>query len=277
MLERHEGKVKENDGIIYILVESVYSMDGDFVQLEELVPISKKYNAYIILDEAHSSGIFGTEWVIRDKPLSKKEAQKEINTIEEMDAMEFESMNQTHWQRGQLGAGYAVQKGFEDQIFARIHTFGKAFGVHGACVAGPQVLIDYLTNFSRAFVYTTMMPPHAVIAISESIKFMPLVRKTELAKFWKVVIYWLFYTQRFEDESISNNFGPIQTIKCNGHEAALKLANFLQGEGIAVKPILSPTVAEGQERIRICLHAFNTQAELEQLTNLYLQYLKQQG
>lgn len=52
---------KHKDQTIYIAVESLYSMDGDFCPLAKLVELTKKYNAYLIVDEAHSCGVFGEQ------------------------------------------------------------------------------------------------------------------------------------------------------------------------------------------------------------------------
>ncbi len=54
-----EDKIKNAKGNVFVAVESIYSMDGDKVSLRELVEICKKYNAALIVDEAHASGIFG--------------------------------------------------------------------------------------------------------------------------------------------------------------------------------------------------------------------------
>ncbi|MGI9542769.1 MAG: aminotransferase class I/II-fold pyridoxal phosphate-dependent enzyme, partial [Cyclobacteriaceae bacterium] len=66
---------------------------------------------------------------------------------------------------GKGGAGFVVAKEMEQQVLARVHTFGKALGVHGASVAGPSWLIDYLINFARPFIYTTALPLHSLVAI----------------------------------------------------------------------------------------------------------------
>ena len=66
---------------------------------------------------------------------------------------------------GPNGQGLVVALGLQDRVFARIHTFGKALGVHGAAVVGPAILREYLINFARTFIYTTALPPHSLVAI----------------------------------------------------------------------------------------------------------------
>src|SRR5204863_9853822 len=99
-------------------------MDGDECPLQELTALAKKYEASIILDEAHSTGV-----------------------------------------TGENGSGLAVSMGLQNKIDIRIYTFGKAMGIHGACVTGTKKLKEYLINFSRPFIYTTALPPHNLASI----------------------------------------------------------------------------------------------------------------
>ncbi|HEX8039786.1 MAG TPA: aminotransferase class I/II-fold pyridoxal phosphate-dependent enzyme, partial [Chryseosolibacter sp.] len=119
-----ESKLRSSTGKRFIAVESIYSMDGDECPLKELNDLAHKYEAAIILDEAHSTGV-----------------------------------------RGPQGAGVSVEQNLHHEIFARIYTFGKGMGVHGACVAGSGTLIEYLVNFARPFIYTTALPQHGIVSI----------------------------------------------------------------------------------------------------------------
>ena len=66
---------------------------------------------------------------------------------------------------GDKGEGLVQQLGLQDQVFARIMTFGKGLGCHGAAIVGSQELKDYLINFARSFIYTTGLSPHSVATI----------------------------------------------------------------------------------------------------------------
>ena len=126
-------------GQIFVAVESVYSMDGDMAPLTDLVDICEKYGAALLVDEAHATGVYGSG------------------------------------PSGQGGEGLVVALGLQDRVFARVHTFGKALGVHGATIVGPAVLRQYLINFARPFIYTTALPPHSLLAMSVCAR----IRKTE--------------------------------------------------------------------------------------------------
>ncbi|MBC7388379.1 MAG: 8-amino-7-oxononanoate synthase [Opitutaceae bacterium] len=220
-LESLEKKIKKAKGQVYIAVESVYSMDGDFAPLKELAALSNKYNAILIVDEAHSTGIFGKN-----------------------------------------GSGLVCELSLEDQIPIRIHTFGKAMGCHGAVVVGSQVLKDYLVNFARPFIFTTAMSLHSVLSIHEAYKFISQNHhlqcdiKNRVHKF-----------NNLNSSSLSKaiSHSPIQIIIIPGNEEVRKSAILLQNNGFDIRPILSPTVKKGSERLRICLHTFNSDEEIDKL------------
>ena len=213
-----ESKIKLASGKIFIAVESIYSMDGDQCPLEELVALSEKYGASIILDEAHSTGLLGKD-----------------------------------------GAGLSVSLGLEEKIDVRIYTFGKGMGIHGACVAGSSTLKDYLINFARPFVYTTALPPHSLVSIECAFDF--LHQNINLQKvLTEKVEHFLHELEAVGETSTSRS--SIQSIQIGGNERTKKVANDLQQKGFDVRSILSPTVPKETERLRICLHVFNTEKEI---------------
>jgi 8-amino-7-oxononanoate synthase len=67
---------------------------------------------------------------------------------------------------------------------------------------------------------------------------------------------------------------PIQCLIIPGTDQVKDLAQQLQENGFDVRPILSPTVPKGKERLRICLHAFNTEIDIGRLTNAIGRYLQ---
>jgi len=217
-----EERLKRAQGNIFIAVESIYSMDGDQCPLEELITLAEKYNATIILDEAHSTGIMGKD-----------------------------------------GAGFAVSQELENKIPIRVYTFGKAMGVHGACVVGSKTLIDYLINFARPFIFTTALAPHSIASIDCSFEY--LATRTDLQQLLKDCIkHFNEASSNLKFQKLSSNT-QIQGIVIPGNEAIKKVAEALQRNGFDVRPILSPTVAKGSERLRICLHTFNSPEEITQL------------
>ena len=156
-------------------------------------------------------------------------------------------------------------------LLARVVTFGKAIGCHGATVLGRTDLKDYLINFCKPFIYTTGLSPHSVATIMASHQsFSP----TETNKLYENIQY---FKKVVEEYKLAHQFlastTAIQGLLVGSNDKTKKLSNSLQELGFAVKPILSPTVSVGTERIRICLHSFNTKEEIKELILRISEYL----
>jgi 8-amino-7-oxononanoate synthase len=212
---------------IYIVTESVFSMDGDAPNLEELVAISNKYNCYLVVDEAHALGVFGNS-----------------------------------------GEGLIQLLGLQDPIFARIITFGKGLGCHGAAILGSQKLVDYLVNFARSFIYTTGLSPHSVATILVAYQHLQ-TEKEALQKLRENIIH---FNQEKKQLGLNPLFvrskSAIQSAIIPGNKKVKTIASQLQEKGFDVKAILSPTVPEGQERLRFCLHSYNSKEEISEVLQL---------
>jgi 8-amino-7-oxononanoate synthase len=220
-LEHLEERLKIAEGIIYVAVESVYSMDGDFAPLRKLAELCRKYKANLIVDEAHATGI----------------------TVNE-------------------GKGRVQELKLEKEVFARVHTFGKAMGCHGAVVLGSRLLRDFLINFSRPFIYTTALPLKSLAAIRQSYQ---LLQENEalIAKLRKRIMLFKKSISVKALPFLIESESAIQCIVVSGNENVKKMAASLQERGFDVRPILNPTVPKGKERLRICIHAYNTDAEVK--------------
>jgi len=219
-LSNLEDKLKQAKGICYVGIESVYSMDGDTPPIREIAELAEKYNANLIIDEAHAVGLHG------------------------------------------LGL---VDKDLQDRVFARVVTFGKALGCHGAIVLGSDLLRQYLINFARSFIYTTALSPHAIASIKMAYQYLwQSANEIEKLKSNIQLFKQCVSNNRY---LLINSDSAIQCILLNSNERAKKVAIELQNAGLDVRPILSPTVSAGSERIRICLHSFNTENEIIVLTD----------
>ena len=214
----------------YIVTESVFSMDGDCPNLEELIKVSEKHNCLLVIDEAHSLGVFG-----------------------------------------ELGQGLVQEYQMQNRIFARIVTFGKGLGCHGAAVLGGQNLKDYLVNFARSFIYSTGLSPHSVATIF--IAYNHLMKdKTQVQKLKENIIY---FNQQKNLLGLKPLFvrskSAIQSAIIPGNEKVKQIAEIIQENGFNVKAILSPTVPEGQERLRVCLHSYDDKKNIDAILNVLLQ------
>jgi 8-amino-7-oxononanoate synthase len=163
---------------------------------------------------------------------------------------------------GQKGEGLVQSLGLENEIFARIMTFGKGLGGHGAAVLCSNDLKKYLINFARSLIYTTALSPHAVASILTSYQFLEN-SENEIQKLKNNII---FFNQLKMQLGLKQLFvyskSAIQCAIIPGNKNIKHIAKQLQQSGFDVRPILSPTVPEGQERLRFCLHSYNSEVEI---------------
>ena len=225
VIERNRNRDGKSE--MYVVTESVFSMDGDSPDLKSMAALCRDFSSYLVVDEAHATGIFGCG---RDK-------------ISEL--------------------------GLEEQVFARLITFGKAIGCHGAAILGSESLKQYLINFARSFIYTTALPPHTVASVLGSYSYLQENDNALSSQLFGNIDFFKKETQRLQ---ISEHFvvsdSAIQCAIVPGNEHVKAIANKLKNTGFDVKPILSPTVHEGQERLRFCLHVFNEKEDISQVLTL---------
>lgn len=164
---------------------------------------------------------------------------------------------------GPKGAGSVVAAGLEDRVFARVCTFGKALGLHGAAVLGSNNLRSYLVNFARSFIYSTAPPPHAVESVRAVYGLLPGFDGLRQQLEERIQ----YFRQRVAQSSFDwvDSSTAIQSVIVPGNENVRRLAARLQAANLNVVQILAPTVPAGTERLRITLHAYNTDAQVDQL------------
>ena len=171
------------------------------------------------------------------------------------------------------GKGLVQLLGCEKDVFARVHTFGKALGCHGAIVLGSSLLRNFLINYSRSFIYTTALPIKSLIAINQAYLLLEKSERlihdlhTKIALFKNTLNTYTFI-------ELIESTSPIQCIINSGNSEVKKVALHLQKKGFDIRPILSPTVPKGKERLRICLHTFNNEEELQTLIKSMVNYFK---
>lgn len=222
------------DTEIYIATESIFSMDGDSPDLKSFAEFCSTNDYHFIIDEAHATGVLGKN-----------------------------------------GTGLVQESGLENQVFARIVTFGKALGCHGAAVLGGKNLIDYLINFARSFIYTTALPPHSIAIVISALKFLDSAngdeRRIELKKNID------FFKTQIEKYELCDKFLPsdsaIQCCLVSGNDQVKSVARQLQENGFDVKAIMPPTVSEGKERLRFCLHSYNSEEEMSKCLTILAKFI----
>lgn len=163
---------------------------------------------------------------------------------------------------GKKGQGLVHELGLQENVFARVSTFGKALGCHGAIVLGSDELRSYLINFARSFIYSTALPFHSLKTIQKAFEELKKSQQ-EKEQLFKNISH--FHSVFNDVKGISKNQHPIQSVMVVGNKNTVDLANKIVDKGFAVKSILSPTVPKETERIRINLHVYNTFEEINAL------------
>ncbi len=165
---------------------------------------------------------------------------------------------------GNKGEGLVCKYNLQNNVYACVYTFGKALGLHGAVVTGSKVLRDHLINNARSFIYATALPPHTYLQIQEAYTLLPLADRNAL---YELINYFRDAVKNIKDVTFTDSHSPIQAIIIGDNFKAKALAEKLANKNIYAKAIVSPTVPVGTERLRICLHTFNTTKQIDVLVN----------
>ena len=215
-------------GQTYLVTESLFSMDGDIAPLDRYVELVERHNAALIVDDAHATGVYGQA----------------------------------------RSSGLVEQFGVEDRVLAVVTTFGKALGAAGACVSGSRVLIDYLINHARAFIFSTASLPlqgHVVHVALDLLTEEPWRREQLHRRADRL-------RQRLRAGGLDclASQGPIVPVVLGVNERALDVAARVCARGFDVRAIRPPTVAPGTSRLRISAHADHTEAEIDAVSDAVL-------
>ncbi len=219
---------------ILIVTESVFSMDGDHAPLREIAALKEKYGAWLMVDEAHATGLYGAN-----------------------------------------RRGLAEELGVSGQIEVQMGTLGKALGASGGYICGSRVLIDYLTNRARSFIFSTAPIPAAVAAATAGIQ---LTRSPEGERrcrtLWQRVaecrtvvapvsrIFGREYGDRRDPSPTPSTILPLIIGK---ESDAVAAATALRNQNIFVPAIRYPAVARGAARLRITLTAAHSSEDVRSL------------
>lgn len=219
-----------SDANILILVESIYSMDGDTAPLADLVALKEQYDAWLLVDEAHASGIVGP-----------------------------------------AGRGLLAENGLAPKADLQMGTLSKALGSGGGYVAGSQVLIDFLVNSARSFIFSTAPPPAVAAASLAAIELVQDEEGERLReRLWSNVRRFLdlaaekWLPPHFHDGALPSAIVPLLI----GDEgAALDLAAKLLDQDLLVPAIRYPTVPRGKARLRVTFSAAHQPEQIDQLAS----------
>ncbi|KAJ3507405.1 hypothetical protein NLJ89_g6325 [Agrocybe chaxingu] len=240
---REERKgLAAGENSVFLAVESLYSMDGTFAPLAEIVDLLDEVfparNGYLVVDEAHSTGIYGPQ-----------------------------------------GRGRVAMLGLEDRVLARLHTFGKALAATGAVLLTNTLVRDYLLNYARSLIYTTSLSYANIIAGDCSFDMLTNGTAQHLSK--RLLDLSAYFTDTLRPLLESRQIPP-SLVSLPSHLSQVShqdpspiipimtphprpLSAYLLALGMNARPITWPTVPKGKDRVRVCLHTGNTKEDMDRL------------
>lgn len=205
-----------------VVVDAVFSMDGDHAPLPELLALCERHDAWLYLDDAHGFGVLGKQ-----------------------------------------GRGALDHFALSAPRIIYMATLGKAAGVSGAFVAAEKLVIEYLIQHARTYVYTTATPPALAAAALAAIKVMQQDSERH-ARLHELIAY-LKQHLRLRKWSLMSSDTAIQPLLVGDNQASVRLSEYLRDKGILVPAIRPPTVPAGTARLRISLSAEHTMDDLKRL------------
>ncbi len=229
-LEAHEN----NSAGKLIVSDGVFSMEGDIVKLPGLLELARKYNARVMIDDAHSCGVLG-----------------------------------------KFGRGTGEHFNMENGIDLVMGTFSKSFASIGGFIAGEKKVINYIKHHARSFIFSASMPPSAVATVSKALDI--LIEEPErLAQLWKNTHKMKKgFTEMGFDTGVSET--PIIPIVLGDDLKAFYFWKLLFENGIFTNPVVSPAVEPGNALLRTSYMATHTDAELDQVLEMFNQLGKKFG
>ena len=217
-----------NEGLRMIVTDGVFSMDGDVAPLSQVLNAAERYNALVMVDDAHGFGCLGTHGG------GIVEAAQELGAVVD-----------------------------EKRLPVLMGTLGKAFGTAGAFVAGSNELIETLIQFSRPYIYTTALPAALAVATSASLQ---IVRNESWRREHLHSLVHQFRRGATElGLELLNSPTQIQALMLHTPERALAASQALEQQGILVTAIRPPTVPPGTARLRVTFSAAHTERDVDQL------------
>jgi len=206
---------------VLVITESIFSMDGDAAPLKEIVALKEKYGAWLMVDEAHATGVLGKQ-----------------------------------------GRGLADALGISGQIEIQMGTLGKALGASGGFICGSRMLIDYLVNRARSFIFSTAPAPASAAAATAGIQMARSAQGDVLRDQLRG------HVQHFKSQ-ISNigiaTEGAIIPVILGDENRTLSAAGQLREQNIYIPAVRYPTVGRGAARLRIALTAAHSDSNIASL------------
>jgi 5-aminolevulinate synthase len=208
-----------------IVFESLYSMHGDIAPVGKIAALARRHNAMTYIDEVHAVGLYGPH-----------------------------------------GGGIAERDGVMDEIDVIEGTLAKGFGTLGGYIAAKAPIIDAVRSHAPAFIFTTALPPAVAAAATAAIRFLKQNEGEDLRALHQRQAMLTKHALSAAGLPVMPNPSHIVPVHVGDPELCKRATDILLDRyGIYIQPINYPTVARGQERLRITPSPLHTDAHIAHL------------
>jgi glycine C-acetyltransferase len=204
-----------------VMTDGVFSMEGSIAPLPEMIEVAHEYGAFVVVDDSHGTGVLG-----------------------------------------KTGRGTPEELGVFGKIDAYTSTLGKALGgSHGGFTTGPKVLIDYLRQRSRPYLFSNTLPPAVVMGSLAAIDLVQ--RDTTLVD--RLRENTRYFREQLTTRGVHLREGvtPIVPILIGDTAKAIAMSQELLKRGVYVSGFGFPVVPQGQARLRCQISAAHTREHLD--------------
>jgi 8-amino-7-oxononanoate synthase len=208
-----------------IVSDSVFSMDGDVAPVRDLLRLAERFDALLVLDEAHATGVLGEQG------------------------------------RGVTDGLTAAER--RSARLIKVGTLSKALGSQGGFVCGSRRLVAFLVNHARPYIFSTALAPPAAAAARAALRV--IIDEPERREGLGRLAEHLRCELRALGWDVGGSRCQIVPVLVGDSRRAVALARRLEGEGLLVPAIRPPSVPAGTSRLRISLTAGHTAADVEKL------------
>ncbi len=212
-----------------VVVDAVFSMDGDIINLPEVIRLCRKFKALLMIDEAHSLGVLG----------------KKGHGIEE-----------------HFGIDPA-----ENLIDIRMGTLSKTIPSIGGYIAGSTKLVNYLKHTIRPFIFSAALPPPSAAAAKTAFEVIE-DEPWRVEKLHKNTDYFLKTLKSRGFDTLKSQTAIVPII-IGDEGKALEMTRLARNEGIFIVPILPPAVQPNTTRIRATVTAGHSLQEIDRAINTF--------
>jgi 8-amino-7-oxononanoate synthase len=240
-----------NDGGYYSMAEFKRFAHNDVAALEKLLKASTAKHKLIAVD-----AVFSMDGDIAPIPAY-------LRLCEQYDAYLYVDDAHGFGVLGEHGRGSLSHFNLSSPRIIYMATLGKAAGVAGAFVAGQQVVIDYLIQTARSYVYSTPAPPALSATLSASINL--IENGDKLRTHLQHLIATLKQNLQLKSWYLMSSDTAVQPVVIGSNHEAVRLSEHLQKQGFLVPAIRPPTVPVNTARLRISLSAAHNENDVIQL------------